>query len=112
MDTLTRRRSVQRTIGGNAAGRHLSGAQSSPPPDTVRDNRGDHEVHEGRKQTGHRTADAGSRLKPPIIGKALLGKPAFQPYCGKPAVRNDREDRGNVGIIRSPLRASILPDSH
>jgi hypothetical protein len=33
-------------------------------------------------------------------------------YWGKPAVRNDREDRGNVGIIRSPLRASILPDSH
>jgi len=23
---------------------------------------------------------------------------------------NDREDRGNVGIIRSPIRASILPD--
>ena len=23
---------------------------------------------------------------------------------------NDRGDRGNVGIIRSPLRASILPD--
>jgi hypothetical protein len=23
---------------------------------------------------------------------------------------NDREDRGNVGIIRSPVRASILPD--
>ncbi len=22
---------------------------------------------------------------------------------------NDREDRGNVGIIRSPIRASILP---
>jgi hypothetical protein len=40
-----------------------------------------------------------------------LGKPAFQPYWGKPAVRNDREDRGNVGIIRSPIRASILPDS-
>src|SRR6266567_7969772 len=43
-------------------------------------------------------------------GKAPLGKPAFQPYWGKPAVRNDREDRGNVGIIRSPVRASILPD--
>ena len=28
----------------------------------------------------------------------------------KPAVRNDREDRGNVGIIRSPVRASIPPD--
>jgi hypothetical protein len=36
--------------------------------------------------------------------------PAFQPYWGKPAVRNDREDRGNVGIIRSPIRASIPPD--
>ena len=23
---------------------------------------------------------------------------------------NDREDRGNVGIIRSPVRASIPPD--
>jgi len=28
--------------------------------------------------------------------------PAFQPYRGKPAVRNDRESRGNDGIIRSP----------
>jgi hypothetical protein len=36
--------------------------------------------------------------------------PAFQPYWGKPAVRNDREDRGNVGIMRSPIRASIPPD--
>src|SRR4051812_22034766 len=36
--------------------------------------------------------------------------PAFQPYWGKPAVRNERGDRGNVGIIRSPVRASILPD--
>src|SRR3981189_1976009 len=43
-------------------------------------------------------------------GKAPSEKPAFQPYRGKPAVRNDRGDRGNVGIIRSPVRASILPD--
>src|SRR5271157_2590306 len=42
--------------------------------------------------------------------KAPLGQPAFQPYWGKLAVRNDRGDRGNVGIIRSPIRASILPD--
>ena len=88
------------------------GAQSSLRPDTVRDNRCDYEAHEGRMQTGRRTAHAGSRLKPPIIGKAPLGKPAFQPYWGKPAVRNDRGDRGNVGIIRSPVRASILPNSH
>ena len=44
--------------------------------------------------------------------KAPLGKPTFQPYWRKPAVQNDRENRGNVGTIRSPLRASILPDSH
>jgi hypothetical protein len=88
------------------------GAQSSARPDTARDNRCRHEVHEGRMQTEHRTAHAGSRLKPLMIRKAPLGKPAFQPYWGKPAVRNDREDRGNVGIIRSPVRASILPDSH
>src|SRR3954454_18689950 len=43
-------------------------------------------------------------------GKAPSERPAFQPYWGKPAVRNDRGDRGDVGIIRSPLRASVLPD--
>jgi hypothetical protein len=42
--------------------------------------------------------------------KALSDRPAFQPYWGKPAVRNDRGDGGNVGIIRSPLRATVLPD--
>jgi len=36
--------------------------------------------------------------------------PAFQPYWGKLTVRNDRGDRENVGIIRSPIRVSILPD--
>src|SRR5205809_5045665 len=44
------------------------------------------------------------------MGKAPSERPAFEPYRGKPAVRNDRGDRGNVGIIRSPIRASILPD--
>src|SRR6516162_2816859 len=43
-------------------------------------------------------------------GKVLSYMPAFQPYRGKPAVRNDGEGRGNVGIIRSPVRASTLPD--
>src|SRR5215210_951344 len=43
-------------------------------------------------------------------GKAPPDRPAFQPYWGKPAVRNERGDRGNVGIIRSPDRASFLPD--
>ena len=41
---------------------HHGGALSSPRPDAVRDYRSDHEVHEGRKQTGRRSAHAGSRL--------------------------------------------------
>ena len=36
--------------------------------------------------------------------------PALKPYWGKPAVRNFREGNGNVGIMRSPLRAIALPD--
>ena len=43
-------------------------------------------------------------------GKAPFDKPALKPYWGKPAVRNFRGDDGNVGIIRSPLRAIVLPD--
>ena len=78
-------------------------------PDSEREICSDYEMHEGRMQTRYRTAYAGSRLKPQTIRE---GTPAFQPYWGKPAVRNDREDRGNVGIIRSPIRASILPDFH
>src|SRR5215471_686525 len=52
----------------------------------------------------------GAGLSRPVCGKVLPYMPAFQPYRGKPAVRNDREGRGNVGIIRSPVRASTLPD--
>jgi hypothetical protein len=67
-------------------------------------------VCERQIQTKHQSVHAGSRLKPAMRGKVLSYMPAFQPYRGKPAVRNDREGRGNVGIIRSPLRASTLPD--
>jgi hypothetical protein len=34
----------------------------------------------------------------------------LKPYWGKPAVRNFRGDDGNVGIIRSPVRAIVLLD--
>jgi hypothetical protein len=34
----------------------------------------------------------------------------LKPYRGKLAVRNFRGDDGNVGIIRSPVRAIVLPD--
>ena len=43
-------------------------------------------------------------------GQALSETPALKPYWAKPAVRNFREGNGNVGIIRSPLRAIALPD--
>ena len=64
----------------------------------------------GRHKPNTSRVYAGSRLKPVMRGKVLPYMPAFQPYRGKPAVRNDREGRGNVGIIRSPVRASVLPD--
>src|ERR1700716_4262525 len=44
------------------------------------------------------------------IGKASSDTPASKPYRGKPAVRNYRGGDGNVGIIRSPVRAIALPD--
>jgi hypothetical protein len=83
------------------------GAQSSPRPDTVRDNRFDYDVHEGRMQTGRRTAHAGSRLKLQTIQKGTAWTASLPAVLGKTR-RTDRGDRGNVGIIRSPLRASIL----
>ena len=52
----------------------------------------------------------GAGLSDGCSGKALSEMPAIQPYWGKPAVRNDRGDSGNVGIIRSPIRATVLPD--
>src|SRR2546425_5428588 len=42
-------------------------------------------------------------------GQAPPDRPALKPYRGKPAVRNFREDNGDVGIIRSPVRAIVLP---
>ena len=64
----------------------------------------------GRGKPNVRRRMPGAGLSDGPIGKALSEMPAFQPYWGKPAVRNDRGDGGNVGIIRSPLRATVLPD--
>ena len=52
----------------------------------------------------------GAGLTSGASAKALSDRPAFQPDWGKPAVRNDREDDGNIGIIRSPISAIVLPD--
>ena len=42
--------------------------------------------------------------------KALSDKLTLKPYWGKPAVRNFRGGDGDVGIIRSPVRAIALLD--
>jgi len=59
------------------------GAQSSLRPDTVRDNRGDYEVHEGRMQTGQRMAHAGSRLKLLMIPEGTAWKASLPAVLGK-----------------------------
>jgi hypothetical protein len=46
-----------------------------------------------------------------LAGKAPSERPALKPYWGKPAVRNFRGGDGDVGIIRSPVRAIALPDN-
>ena len=46
----------------------------------------------------------------PGNGEGLARNPAFKPYRGKLAVRNFRGGDGDVGIIRSPVRAIALPD--
>jgi hypothetical protein len=57
------------------------------------------------------TGMLGASLTEAESEKALSDMPALEPYWGKLTVRNLREDRGNVGIIQSPVRASILPDA-
>ena|SRR5438874_10030036 len=87
------------------------GAEDDPTSTTVRDRAlgptqcGISDVatkgHEGRTQTKYLPVYAGSSLKLAMFGKAPSEMSALQPYRGKPAVRNDRGDRGNVGIIEA-----------
>ena len=59
------------------------GAQSSPRPDAVRDNRCGYEVHKGRVQTERQTAHAGSWLKPPTIREGTAWKASLPAVLGK-----------------------------
>ena len=43
-------------------------------------------------------------------GQAGSERLILKPYWGKPAVRNFRGGDGDVGIMRSPVRAIALPD--
>ena len=62
---------------------HHGGALSSPRPGAVRDNRRDHEMHEGRMQTGCQTAHAESRLKPLITQEGTAWKASLAAVLGK-----------------------------
>jgi hypothetical protein len=86
------------------------GARSSARPDTARDHRCTTTCAKGGCKPNLNKWMSGAGLSLLMCGKVPPYMPAFQPYRGKPAVRNDREGRGNDGIIRSPGRASTLPD--
>jgi hypothetical protein len=69
-------------------------------------------MHEGQRQSKRTAEYAGCRLNQRAVREGAVRQASLsaRPYWGKPAVRNDRGDGGNVGIIRSPLRATVLPD--
>jgi hypothetical protein len=52
----------------------------------------------------------GAGLTVRSVGQARPDRLALKPYWGNPDVRNFREADGNVGFIRSPVRAIALPD--
>ena len=84
-------------------GRAVGSARTEVPyqrivPDTEQGIHDGSREHEGRWQTRY-------------AGKAASDIPALKPYRGKLAVRNFRGGDGNVGIIRSPVRAIALPDN-
>jgi hypothetical protein len=64
----------------------------------------------GGGKPGCGTGMLGASLTGRRHGKAPSDMLAFKPYRGKPDVRNFRGDDGNVGIIRSPVRAIVLPN--
>ena len=59
------------------------GALSNPRPDSERDYRCDHVMHEERMQTGWRTANAGSRLKPLITQEGTAWTASLPAVLGK-----------------------------
>ena len=73
------------------------GAQSSARPDTVRDNRCRYEVHEGRTQTGRRTAHAGSWLKLLMIREGTAWKASLPAVLGK--TRRTEVRPGKSGVF-------------
>src|SRR5215210_7953343 len=85
------------------------GASSGRRPGSVRDNRFDAAVHEGRRQTGHQQAHAGSRLKPLTI----LGRPRL---TGQPSSRTGENPpygmRGGIEETSASFEARSAPRSY
>ncbi len=94
-----------------------SGARAPGVERHVRSNGGVVLSHEPRLRARsiQATDDTKDGRKPSAATCGHEGRPRLisRPWSrteGKPAVRNLREDDGNVGIIRSPVRAIVLPD--
>jgi hypothetical protein len=89
--------------------RSNGGASRRPRPDigpgqrVAAGTKGGSKLNQAEGMLGASLTEAGNR-------KAPSERPALKPYWGKPAVRNFRGDDGDVGIIRSPVRAIVLPD--
>ena len=85
-------------------------AEARPGPDTEPDQHVVGKWAKGRCKPRAEAGTPGAGLTAEVFGKARPDRLALKPYRGKPAVRNFREGDGDVGIIRSPLRAIALPD--
>ena len=85
---------------GAAAAVRTEVFQRATSPGTERGSDEGSGEHEGRRQTDRHESCV-----------AREDQPALKPYWGRPAVQNFREGNGNVGIMRSPLRAIALPDA-
>jgi len=107
-DNITR--TGARAPGVKRRDRLHGGVLPSLLPDTERDDR----PAAGGANDGCQPSDLvgmpGAGLTARTVGKVPSERPALEPYRGKPAVRNLRGGDGDVGIIRSPVRAIVLPD--
>src|SRR5947199_2797337 len=112
MDRDNRTRTGAKDPWGRAAPMPLAQrlAEARPGPDTEPDQHVVGKRAKGRCKPRAEAGMPGAGLTAEAFGKARSDRLALKPYRGKPAVRNFREGDGDVGIMRSPLRAIALPD--
>src|SRR5438128_12600511 len=111
MDRDNRTRTGAKDPWGRAAPTPLAQrlAEARPGPDTEPDQHVVGKRAKGRCKPRAEAGMPGAGLTAEAFGKARPDRLALKPYRGKPAVRNFREGDGDVGIIRSPVRASLYP---